>query len=412
MNVLWISNTIYPSAAEKLDCKSLHSVSWIDAMANAICGEKDCNLAIYFPSFTGSGYKKSRIDDITFYVTSSEESMKDDIDKVIEDFRPDIIHAYGTEQKHNYYIINKHKEIPVIISLQGIITGYIADYFGGLNQKEIVKATTFGALDFIIRRGVFVEYDKWKKQIPYEKKILQSSRYFEGRSDWDKAISLSVNPDAKYFYLPRAIRSGFYRYDWNPDSLNNHSILIHQGNDPRKGIHFIIRALALLKNKYSDITLYVLGNSPKTGRWIKGYEKYIYDLVEELQLSDHVSFLGKLSDVGVAEQLSQSGICVVGSSIDNAPNAIAEAMIVGTPVLSSYTGGSPSMLGYGDLGYLYPYNEPELLASRIQYMFENQDEVMNKANAAKKVAYERHNIDTLKVRLLQIYGEVYNENYN
>ena len=166
-----------------------------------------------------------------------------------------------------------------------------------------------------------------------------------------------------------------------------------------------------MRDEYPDIRLYISGNNPfARGKRIKAYNKYLYRLIKDLKLASFIRFTGKLTDEGVAKRLSESSICVVTSSIDNAANAIAESMIVGTPVLSSHVGGSPGMLGYGEYGYLYTYNEPEMLAAKIRYMFEHREEVEMKAALAKKTAYERHDIQTLKERLVNIYKEIYKEN--
>ena len=44
MKVLWIVNTIYPEAANKLGCVSNHPISWVDSMAHCIKDDKDIEL--------------------------------------------------------------------------------------------------------------------------------------------------------------------------------------------------------------------------------------------------------------------------------------------------------------------------------------------------------------------------------
>ena len=409
MNILWVTNTIYPSAAKVIGCKSLHATSWIDAMANSVNRLDDVSLSIFFPGYTNKFIKYVN-DNIIFYASANESNMKDDIDYVMEDFKPDIIHMYGTEKRHNLYIIEKYGNIPSVISLQGIISGYINHYFGGMTFRQILKSTSVGFADVFLRRGIFREYYEWKKQIPYERTIIEKAHYFEGRSDWDQAVLRTINRDAIYFSLPRAIRNDFYNFAWDSTSIKSHTIFVHQGDSPRKGVHFVFEAISVLKEVFPDVKLYISGNDPfNKFSYIRGYNKFLYKLINSLNIKSNIVFTGRMTAGEVAERLSKCSLCIIPSSIDNAANSIAEAMIVGTPVLSSFVGGSPYMLGYGEYGYLYAYNEPEMLASKIEYIFNNPDEAIRKSNLGKEIAFERHDITQLTKSLLNIYDEVIND---
>ncbi len=411
MRILWTINTIYPSVEKKLGAVSKHSISWVDAMANELKDNVNIELAIFAPGFNRCAFKK-KIDGITFYISKSEDDMKYDYINVIEDFHPDLIHAYGTEAKHNYYIIKKYsRDIPIIISLQGIIFAYINHYYGGMSFREILS--TYGILDMLLFRGMMKGKRLWEKQIVNEIFMFKNVNFVEGRSDWDKAVAFSINPKLKYYFLPRMIRKEFYEHNWNYKNIEVHSLFANQGSVPHKGTHYLIKALALVKPRYPDIMLYISGDNPikksKRHGKLRGYSKFVSDLIHKFDLTKNIKYTGRLSAHEMAERLQAANICIVPSAIENAANAIAEAMVVGTPIIASYVGGTPEMLEEGKLGYLYPYDEAEMLAARIDSVFSNIREAAEKSKAGKMVARERHNSDKLVKGQIDMYEQVLEE---
>ena len=134
--------------------------------------------------------------------------------------------------------------------------------------------------------------------------------------------------------------------------------------------------------------------------------KYIKYLIKKYNLIENIVFTGYLNATEMAKKLALVQVCVVPSVIENAPNSLAEAMLVGTPCIASYVGGNSEMLDGGLGGYLYRYNESAMLADRISSVFENPVEVRNKSNYAKELAWKRHDPLKLENTIMNIYHEV------
>lgn len=58
--------------------------------------------------------------------------------------------------------------------------------------------------------------------------------------------------------------------------------------------------------------------------------------------------------------------------IDNSPNALCEAMLLGVPCIASYVGGIPSIIQNEVSGLLAPANEPYYLAEKIYWLSKNK----------------------------------------
>lgn len=408
MKILWSVNTVLPDIAEKLNLRRGHAISWVDAMRNELIKRKDIKLAIV----CHGGFRVTRIkiyieDKVVYYVLPFFCDYYDCWANILEDFQPDVIHIYGTERKHNKSLIEKYKgKYPIIISLQGIISEYVKHYYADLSLYSILKNYTIN--DLLFRNGILEGKFKFWKQSKLEKWMFQSVKYVEGRSDWDYATVLEINPDLKYFYCPRMIRKEFFNYNWCRRNEESYSIFVHQGDYPIKGLHFMIEALRILRKKYPNVKLYVSGNDIFNVSSIKekGYTKIIKKKICKYDLKNNIIFTGYLTAEQLAKKLSAVSVCVIPSAIENAPNALAEAMIVGTPIVASYVGGNAFMLNYGECGLLYCYNEPQMLAEYVKRIFESDELAMKFSEKAKEKAKQRHNPGELVNRLLSIYDNV------
>ena len=412
MRILWTVNTLMPQVAEKIGIKSSHAISWVDAMSKLLAKESSIKLAIASVAKVEKS-ENVEIDNVTYYILP-QKNLLESWRAILKDFAPDVIHLYGTEKTHNIPLIGiKDNKAPIIISLQGILKGYERVYYGGIDVSVLLRNIT--PFDFLVG-SVFKGRKRFQKGAKTEEWQLQHVKYVEGRSTWDKMYAMSINPDLEYFYCPRLIREPFYRVCWNQKEKESHSIFVHQGDYPIKGLHFLFEALPTLIKKYPDLHLYIAGedifNRTTLIKKIKrsGYSKYLLSLYKKYNLEHYVSFLGRMSAEEVANKLAVSNVMVIPSVIENSPNSLAEGMLVGTPCVASYVGGNAELLNNGECGELYCYNEPLMLADCIDKIFSSEELATRLSNRAREVALTRHNPESLKSTLLGIYNEIIKEN--
>ena len=197
---------------------------------------------------------------------------------------------------------------------------------------------------------------------------------------------------------------------WNISFVKKHSILISQGNYPIKGVHFAFMAVASLKEKYPDVKLVITGNNMfrnMTGwhRFFRtGYMRYLFDLANELDIMENIQFTGTKDAEEMAALGRSAHVAVIPSAIENAPNTLAEAMMLGTPCIASYVGGNMDMLKHGEEGFLYCYNEPYMLAEYITQIFKSDELAEKFSQNARRTAKRRHDPSTLTRQLQNIYS--------
>ena len=123
-------------------------------------------------------------------------------------------------------------------------------------------------------------------------------------------------------------------------------------------------------------------------------------------LEGHVNILGRLSAEEMKQELLKSSLFICASSLENSPNSMGEAMLLGVPVVAARTGGIPSMLEDGKEGLLYEAGNVQQLAECVFKIWEETEETMRRAQAAKARAMDAHNGDKNYKRMLEIYREI------
>jgi len=96
------------------------------------------------------------------------------------------------------------------------------------------------------------------------------------------------------------------------------------------------------------------------------------ELVKKNDLDSHVVFLGNLDNRSLIEVTSQRKLLLMASAFEGFPMAIAEALSVGVPVVSTAVGDIPQFVESGFSGLLYPTDfSPREYADGIETMLDD-----------------------------------------
>ncbi len=409
IKVLWTVNTFNSKVSKMFEIKSSHSISWVEAMSERIKDDKRVQISIATVGNVND-IKYKQLDGIEYYLVpnvSGTYYWK----KIFEIIKPDIIHEYGTEKSHNIYVSQAAKDIPIVVSLQGLLSEYQHHYYAGIDFHTMLRYTPIR--DIIRPSGFFSGKRDFIKRSKIEKEILLKTKYVEGRSTWDRVSALNINSNLKYYFCPRMLRRPFYECTkWDINKIDNHTVFISQGNYPIKGVHFVFMAVQKLVDKYPDIRIVVTGNDMfEKMKGIQrhfrtGYQRYLFDLAKKTGVLDRIEYVGFKNADEMAELLKKTHVAVIPSSIENAPNSLAEAMLVGTPCIASFVGGNMDMLKHDEEGYLYCYNEPNMLAEYIDRIFLSVELANKFSNNARLTALKRHDPNELVDKLINIYNSI------
>ena len=130
------------------------------------------------------------------------------------------------------------------------------------------------------------------------------------------------------------------------------------------------------------------------------------DLVRENHLDGKVSFLGKLDAEQMCGHFLKSHVFLSASLVENSPNSVGEAMLLGVPVVSSEVGGVTSLLEGEKEGLLYRVEDIDKMAEQIIRIFSDDGLALELSAAGKRRAGKTHDPRTNYERLLEIYHEI------
>jgi glycosyltransferase involved in cell wall biosynthesis len=162
---------------------------------------------------------------------------------------------------------------------------------------------------------------------------------------------------------------------------------------PQKSVDVLLRALARLPDA---VVLAVVGDGP--------LRRELVDLAGSLGVSERVRWLGWRTDA--PDYVAAADVFALSSIWEAVALVVQEAVLLGTPVVSTAVGGIPELIADGESGLLVPPNDPGALAAALEDVLKSPDLRRDLVENARKAYDERFSATTLMSRLGSIYREV------
>lgn len=448
MKILWICNVMLPAAARQLGRESTNKEGWLDGLCSVILERQQENgveLHVAFPVERELDGRRGtvRAGSVSFYyygfyedvahAERYEKALETRLKQIMDIVEPDVLHCFGTEYSHTLAACRVFPmKNRILVGIQGLCAVYANTYFANLPKKTVHSVTL---RDFLKKDSLIRQQEKFVQRGRMEKEAVGLAGNVTGRTDWDRHYTKEWNPKARYFAMNETLRPAFYEGKWNPEHCVPHSIFLSQGDYPIKGLHYMLQALPMIRRKYPDATVSVAGNSlVKDNTWKdrlkrSAYGRYLRSLLKEGQLEGAVSFLGKLNAGEMKEQYLKSSLFVCCSTIENSPNSLGEAMILGMPCVSADVGGIASIFRGGEDGILYEgFRTPEnsfdnicnlnmtdeeqmekiskSLADAVVEIWDNEDKTAQFCINARNHAKKTHDRERNYRKMIEIYAEI------
>lgn len=133
-----------------------------------------------------------------------------------------------------------------------------------------------------------------------------------------------------------------------------------------KGLRYLLEAVAKLRTERPEITLTVIGKAKPGGESAR--------TIDELGLSDVVTFVSGVSDERIVELYSEAEIAVVPSLYEGFSLPAIEAMSCAIPLVATTGGAVPEVVGPdNETAFLVPPGDSEALASKLAYVLDNPE---------------------------------------
>ncbi|MGM9748513.1 MAG: glycosyltransferase family 4 protein, partial [Candidatus Cryptobacteroides sp.] len=345
--------------------------------------------------FYSSGELLFRLKRILCPVSFAEKKIISEMLRIIDDVKPDVIHIHGTEKC--YGLVSEFvRDIPVAISIQGFASACADVFFCGISEETVRRNESLATR--LKRQSVMREYRRFVRQTEKEKNILSKANYIFGRTDWDKEMTGKMNPDRKYFKVNELMRKPFYETEWKGPQHGGKTVLVSTvSNGLYKGFESVLRISAILKSSGLDFEWKIIGYDASS-EMVK-----LAECETGLKSSDfNLVFLGIKTADAISKILAQSHIYCHTSHVDNSPNSLCEAMLVGMPCVAFKVGGISSILEDGT-GVLIPDKDAEAFAGAVMELASNPDRCEAMGERAKNKALVRHSPQNVLRQLLTSY---------
>lgn len=397
IRVLWFSNT--PAAGDEY-IGSNGTGGWLKSLDKAIQDRVELHVAFYdrhYPREFVVGkttyhqiapYSKFELIKRKVLFRFGKNTDLRTYLELIEEIKPDLIHIHGTEQ--SFVQLAKHTNIPVLLSIQAILTVMNFKYFSGISRKDISQST----------HNFIDSYNNFERQAKIERENAPYVKYILGRTDWDRRVYSVLAPQAKYFTSNEVLRDGFYNTQWKEIEGDEGKIILHTttGGLLFKGFETICMALQQLNRIGIDVEWRVAGLSESSK---------VVSVVKKKLGKDYPAkglvLLGSLSEKDLIDRMLEAFVFVYPTHQDNSSNALCEAMMLGMPCVSTFAGGSGTMLKDGKEGIMIQDGDPWAMAGAILELVHNRGKAMEYGNNARKTAQLRHSKGEIAQSLLEVY---------
>ena len=419
MKILWFTNT--PSLYDQ-GKHHYHGGGWIESLEQLVKEQEGIEIAVSF--FHKTDYAKVYKNGATYYPILRKAARLNpfksvlnnwtgrieggDLDNkflnIINDFQPDIIQVFGTEGPFSK--IQELTNIPVVIHIQGIINPCLNTYYP-VNQSKwsFLLNKSYFFYNLIANSPAFGR-KRFAKQAKRERDFLSKAKYVMGRTHWDKMLAELYNPKVQYFHVDEVLRPVFYQDISTNKQHPNKQLKIISTLSPTvyKGIDVVLKTAKQLKELTNfDFEWEVIGLE-ENATLLKHFEK-----VEKIKHQEvNIICSGRKNPEEMRELILASDVFVHPSYIDNSPNSVCEAQMLGLPVIACAVGGVSTLVHHQITGFLVPSNGVFELAHYLCKLNDDKNLRNKIGQQARKVASLRHNRDKIVTDLLKVYSKLSN----
>lgn len=271
---------------------------------------------------------------------------------IINAFKPDIIFC------------NSHDVVPFGVIIKSIFKKPVVSFIGVELRANLAKRYLIQYSDSVI-----VKTDWQKREIEKIKK--------DGVFNLKDGFELE-----KYTVKNKELAGLEFKKELNLPA--NSLILLSIGRfEDIKNLEYSIDAIKLTNNK--NIYFLIVGakfdNSP--------YEQKIFKLIKDLNFEEQVRIIPFTKDL--AKYFTGSDIFIQSSKSEGLPRSVIEAMLYGLPVMLSEIEPHKEIL-YDGKGFLVPLDNPQILADKINFLFQNKDLIKDFGNYNKEIAFKNYDI--------------------
>ena len=159
----------------------------------------------------------------------------------------------------------------------------------------------------------------------------------------------------------------------------------------KKGQLFLLEALVELKKRGIEMELLIFGSATINDQESKNYYELILQFVKKNEIENIVHFVEHQEDVTVF--YNAIDVFALASHSETFGMVTVEAMLSKLPIIATKSGGTSEILGYGNYGLLYEYENHVEFCQSVSWLFGNKIEIDKMSCHAQEVAIKNYKLE-------------------
>lgn len=416
MRILWFANTPC-GALPRLTGKPVTGGGWLNALSEELgrCEGVELHIAFYWGKplspFEEGGItyhpvlrsgSSSKLGRYLHRVRAQFSSASDDAEvsrcvEVVQQVKPDLIHIHGSEENFGL-IAEQVKDIPIVLSIQGLLNPIRLKAFAGFPLHDCIVHESL--LQRLMMEGAAAGARRSRLSAKREQRIFRAVRHVIGRTEWDRRCSLALAPGRHYYKVDELLRGAFSVHEWHSRQAEDsvYRLVTTISNGLYKGVESLLRVATVLQQAGFTFEWHIIGLKTQDANVRRTKQIYGID-AEKLPIVFH----GRCSAEQMVEIMLKADTYVQVSHIDNSPNSLCEAMLLGMPCIATFAGGTSDMLKDREEGTLVQDGEPYVMAGAIMEYAADPQKAQRLGAAARARALHRHNPERVLGELMAVY---------
>lgn len=176
------------------------------------------------------------------------------------------------------------------------------------------------------------------------------------------------------------------------------SLIFHGGIRRNKGIHYLLHAIRHLVDQRSAV--------PHLHLYGKLLDPSLRTLANDLEIGDHVTFAGPVSQEKIPGVLDRNAIYVFPTLQDNCPKGLLEAMAMGMPIVTTNVMDIPRIVRHEREGLVVPARDSVGLAGAITRLLADGSLRSALGRAARERCLSEFSLHDRINQLISLYFEL------
>lgn len=304
------------------------------------------------------------------------EAIYPSLKKIVNDY--DVIQVSDYVGFTSVWLNAKHQDKTV---------NYQGPYYCRFNKKDILRT-------FVMDR-VLLPFSHRKTMVVGTKSKLATQYILDKRIPDVTTLGVGIDIDnltpPQQEELPPFVREV-------KDKKQSLKYLLYIGRlEERRNILFLLDVLHKVVEKDGSIRLVMIGKGDKE------YTDACWEKMDRLGLRDKVLYSPQLEQKFVREMYRCCDMFLLPTRYEIFGMVLLEAMYFGMPVLTTFNGGSSTLIQEDVNGFILDQLDPDKWADRICSLLENPEHLADVGRQASDTVAENYTWDALAPRFIELY---------